>query len=101
MKKPHKKQNGFTLIELLVVITIITLLISILLPALAAARDAARTMVCLSNQRQIGIGIFAFQTDHNGYYPPPSSNYHNGAFRPIVTEPDSARTAPQIPSWSQ
>lgn len=61
--------HGFTLIELLVVITIITLLIAILLPALSAAREAARNMQCMSNQRQIGLAMFAYATDHNGYLP--------------------------------
>src|SRR5690625_3228755 len=60
MKKYRVEKSGFTLIELLVVITIITLLISILLPALAAARSAAKTMQCMSNQRQTGIALFAY-----------------------------------------
>ncbi len=62
--------KGFTLIELLVVISIIALLIAILLPALGKARDAARTTVCLSNQRQIGVGIATYAAEHNSKYPP-------------------------------
>lgn len=58
---PHTMQlrlnRVFTLIELLVVISIISLLISILLPALQAARAASRSVKCLSNQRQIGLGM--------------------------------------------
>ncbi len=61
---------AFTLIELLVVISIIALLISILLPSLAAARGTARTVQCISQQRQIGIGFAAYQAESNAYYIP-------------------------------
>jgi prepilin-type N-terminal cleavage/methylation domain-containing protein/prepilin-type processing-associated H-X9-DG protein len=59
--------RGFTLIELLVVISIIALLVGILLPALGAAREAARTSVCLSNERQVGLAIMSYATDNEDY----------------------------------
>lgn len=61
-----REQYGFTLIELLVVISIIALLIGILLPALGGARESARRVQCLSNQRQVVIAMSTYAADNDG-----------------------------------
>jgi prepilin-type N-terminal cleavage/methylation domain-containing protein len=61
--------RGFTLVELLVVIGIIALLIGILIPTLGKARAAANRAACLSNIRQLGIGIVAYCNANKGCFP--------------------------------
>ena len=59
--------RGFTLIELLVVIAIITILAAILFPVFAQARAKARQMTCLSNMRQLGIGLSMYIADYDEF----------------------------------
>jgi prepilin-type N-terminal cleavage/methylation domain-containing protein/prepilin-type processing-associated H-X9-DG protein len=65
-----RNHAGFTLIELLVVISIIALLIALLLPALQNARDSARAVTCLANQRTMATGLLLYQEDSDGLMPP-------------------------------
>lgn len=64
-----QKNKYFTLIELLVIVSIIGILLTILLPLIHKSREKAKATVCLSNQKQLGLGLTAFSADNNSFLP--------------------------------
>src|SRR5579871_37943 len=67
--KQSQSRFGFTLIELLVVIAIIAILAAILFPVFAQAREKARTASCLSNTKQLGLGVVMYVQDYDETFP--------------------------------
>ena len=83
-------RTGFTLIELLVVIAIIAILAAILFPVFAQARSKARQASCVSDLKQVGLGIMQYAQDYdetlvNHYYKDAASAYAGGVSRPPGT----------------
>lgn len=70
------RRRGFTLVELLVVIAIIGILIGMLVPAVNVVRGTAQKTACMSNMRQLGLGVQNFQNTYGRY--PPSCLYGLG-----------------------
>jgi prepilin-type N-terminal cleavage/methylation domain-containing protein len=98
---PMRKRNGFTLVELLVVIGVIALLISILLPSLNKARMAAVRTQCMSNQRQVLIGLEMYKANSRGKMPIyiPGGNMAGSAIIRFDKADHDAFNAPLVPAF--
>ncbi len=69
MQSATHRRTGFTLIELLVVIAIIAILAAILFPVFQQVRENARQTTCISNEKQLGLGLLQYNQDNEEAYP--------------------------------
>ncbi len=85
-----RRTSAFTLIELLVVIAIIAILAAILFPVFAQAREKARQVACMSNEKQIGTAVMMYIQDYDETYPAIDLDL-SAATPPILPLPDGRK----------
>lgn len=113
MNRSCSKTRGFTLVELLVVIAIIGILVALLLPAIQAAREAARRTQCVNNIKQVGLAVQNYHDTFkilppaciwgNGLTASPQAPYHHTWLTKVLPFLEQqtlyAQMIPELPVW--
>lgn len=99
---PRRPRSAFSLVELLVAIGVIVCLLGILLPALGSARQQAKDMACMSNMRQLAVGLISYASQNNSSFPPNSAGtgefwYLESLVGSHVSSPDRVGRAGAVP----
>jgi len=92
-----KNPAGFTLIELLAVIAIIAIMSTLLFPQIGRFQDRARSIVCVNNLRQVGVGVLAYLGENNYEYPIIEPNPQNPVYLPNASgDPTEIEAKPML-----
>src|SRR5436305_9785056 len=95
--RERTERSAFTLIDLLVVIAIIAILAGMLLPALSGAKEAARRIASLNNEKQVSLALTMYGGDNDGYLPPGHSSTDEGKWPAAIASYLGAPSASATP----